>query len=185
MPISSRRFFRSSPANTSRMAELSRATMAGGVPARTNRPFHAVTSKPLAPASFAVGTFGSSGERIGADVASGPQLAIVEIASERRVGVYAHVDVAAQQGHEQVGELRNGTHWNSIPAVDFRSSAERCWVLPGLIVPTLSFPGLSRAASSTSASERYGEAAFAAKKNSNLPILVTGAKSVSGLNVSS
>ena len=108
MPMPRSFCLRSGSASTSATALLSCATIAGGVPALTNRPFQAVTSKSPAPASFAGGTSGSSGKRFGAVVASALQLAVVEVAPEGGEGVDARIDIAAQHGHDQVARVLEG-----------------------------------------------------------------------------
>ena len=68
------------------------------------------------------------------------------------------------------------------PVWERSSSAPRFWVLPTLMVPTLSLPGLAFASFRRSARVRYGEAAFTAMARSKLPIAEIGAKSLSGSN---
>ena len=70
----------------------------------------------------------------------------------------------------------------STPAVDFSSSADRFWLLPILIVPTLRLPGSLRAAAITSATERSGDCALVTRTKSKKATLETGAKSVTGSN---
>ena len=55
------------------------------------------------------------------------------------------------------GEVRNGTMAALIAAVLMNNSAARFCVLPGLMVPILSLPGLARAAAITSLTECSGE----------------------------
>ena len=54
------------------------------------------------------------------------------------------------------GVVRNVTIVTSMLAVDLNSTADRCWVLPGAMVPKLSLPGLRLAAATMSSAVLSG-----------------------------
>ena len=58
------------------------------------------------------------------------------------------------------GVVLNGIVVAEMPASDLNSSPERCWLLPGLIEPKFSLPGLALAAAITSLMDLYGEPAL-------------------------
>ena len=70
----------------------------------------------------------------------------------------------------------------SIPAAVLNSSADRFWVLPILMVPTFSAPGLAFAAAMKSPSVLNSEVALVENTKSKKPRLETGSKSFSGSN---
>ena len=78
------------------------------------------------------------------------------------------------------GVPRWGMITKSMPAAVLKSSADKFWVLPTLMVPTLSEPGFAFAAAMKSASVLNGESALVAKTKSKKPRLEIGAKSFRG-----
>ena len=69
---------------------------------------------------------------------------------------------------------------NSIPAEVLNSSADRFWVLPILMVPTFSAPGVALAAAMKSPSVLNSELAPVARTKSKNPRLAIGSKSLTG-----
>jgi len=78
------------------------------------------------------------------------------------------------------GVALNGTTCASIPDIDLKSSAARFCVLPILIVPILSLPGLALASAMSSPTEPIFEFESTTITRSKNPTVETGAKSFTG-----
>ena len=78
------------------------------------------------------------------------------------------------------GVVLNGTVWKSSPAIDLNSSAAMYCVPPGLVVPTLSLPGLAFAAAMRSFTDLYGDLASTTSAIPKKPTVEIGRKSFAG-----
>jgi hypothetical protein len=114
-----------------------------GVPAGARMPYQVVTSKSGRPASAAVGTSGSAGERCGATTASARSLARLDVRRRRRDADEHEMHVAAQHVlHRQVHALVRDVH-QLRPATRLNSSPARWFEVPAPPEPKLSAPGFA------------------------------------------
>ena len=90
---------------------LSRVTIGRGVPAGASTPYQVVTSKSGSPASAAVGTSGSAGERCGATTASARSLSGLDVRRGRRNADEHELDLAGEDVlHREVHALVRDVH---------------------------------------------------------------------------
>ena len=159
---------------------LSRAITAGGVLAGAARAFHDATLKFFTPDSFTVGASGRPAERWSPITAS-TRTALAEICDITGPRISTAISISPPRSAViSAGVPLKATIWASMPVLDLNSSPARFWVLPTLIVPMLSLPGvaLAKAISSARVLKRDSKPVISAMSKN--PRVEMGAKSLTG-----
>ena len=127
------------------ISRLRRCTTAAGVLAGAATAFQDATLKPFSPLSATVGTSGKVAERFSPITASARKArALICGTTGLRISTAASI-CPPRRAVITAGVPLKGTTCTSTPALVLNSSAARFCVLPTLMVPTFSLPGLARA----------------------------------------
>ena len=125
--------------------------MSRGVLAGAAKAFQDAAYKVLTPASLAVGTCGNAAARL-SPVTAKARNAWPLICGNTGARISTPTSIwPPRKAVKTAGVPLKGTTCASMPAVDLNSSAAKCCVLPTLMLPMLSLPGLALAKASKSA----------------------------------